>query len=454
MRFKSRKRNYEIDMCNGPLLKKMLIFTIPLILTGVLQLMFNAADIIVLGNFAGKEALAAVGSTGPLINLMVNIFMGLSVGTNVAVAKYYASENKKELSDCIHTSIAVSIISGAFISILGVLLARPMVELMGTPDDVLAGSTLYIRIYFCGMLFNMVYNFGSSILRAIGDTRRPLYFLSIAGIINVILNLIFVVFFRMGVAGVAIATVASQLVSCVLIIRCLLLSDSIWKMSIKKLKISKDKLFEVMKIGLPAGIQGSLFSISNVIIQSSINSFGSVVMAGNAAAGNLEGFVYIAMNAIYQTSITFTSQNMGARKYHRVNKILWLCISIVTIIGVVLGGSFYLFSHQLLSIYNSDPAVIAIGKERMLYVCLPYFICGIMDVMVGQLRGIGYSITPMIVSLLGVCASRIIWIYTIFAQHHTLFMLLITYPLSWTLTASIHLISYFILFKRKIKDRV
>lgn len=441
---------YEIDMCNGPLFKKILIFSLPLMLTGILQLLYNAADIIVVGRYAGSVSLAAVGSTSSLINLIVNVFVGLSIGTSVVVSQNYGAERKKDVSETVHTSIAISIISGVAVGIFGVIMAKPLLCLMGTPDDVLNLAALYMRIYFAGMPATMVYNFGSAILRAVGDTRRPLYFLSIAGVVNVVLNLFFVIVFNMGVAGVALATVIAQCISVALVIGCLLKAEGSIKLIPKNIKIHKDKLIQIAKIGLPAGIQGSIFAISNVLIQSAVNSFGSIVMAGNAAAANIEGFVYTSMNAIYQTSLTFTGQNMGAKKYRRVNKVFLICTAFVVVVGGALGGLAYFGSKGLLSIYSVDPKVIEMGMLRMSIICTTYFLCGFMDVLVGSLRGMGKSILPMLVTILGVCGIRILWIYTVFAQHRTLTTLYISYPISWMVTAAIHLICYIVVVRKLV----
>lgn len=439
---------YEIDMCNGPLLGKMLVFSIPLMLSGVLQLLFNAADIIVVGRFTGRQALAAVGSTGALINLLINVFLGLSIGTNVLVAQYYGARDLKNLSETVHTSVLLSFISSIILVFAGILLAKPMLSLMGTPDDVLDQAAVYMRIYFAGMPVIMFYNFGSAILRAIGDTKRPLYFLLIAGIVNVLLNLFFVIVFQMGVAGVALATVLSQCISAGLVLRCLLLADGPYQVHWKELRLSKSKLLQIIRTGLPAGIQGAIFSISNVLIQSSVNSFGSIAMAGNTAASNLEGFVYTCMNAIYQTSLNFTSQNMGARQYQRIHQILIRALVIVTAVGVGLSIAALPFSRQLLGIYSSDPAVIEYGLSRMSVFFTTYFICGLMDVCCGSIRGLGYSIMPTIVSLAGACGLRILWIFTIFNWSHTLFTLYLSYPVSWGITFVAHLICYGIAMKK------
>lgn len=436
-------------MCNGPLLGKILIFYIPLMLSGVLQLLFNAADIVVVGRYAGSNSLAAVGSTSSLINLLVNLFIGLSVGANVLVARFYGAGKQKELSEMVHTAVLTSIVSGCVLIVLGIALSEPALRLMDTPDDVIGQSVLYMRIYFVGMPFMMAYNFGSAILRAVGDTRRPLYYLLAAGVINVILNLIFVIVFQIGVAGVAIATVISQGVSSALVLRCLMLTDGVYKLDIKQLKIVPDKLVKMLQIGLPAGLQGSLFSISNVLIQSSVNSFGSVAMAGNTAASNIEGFVYTAMNAFHQTAISFTGQNYGAHKIKRIGKILLICQVSVIIVGLLLGNAAYFFSGTLLQLYAPDDMeVIAYGTLRLSIICVTYCLCGMMDVMVGSLRGMGYSIMPMLVSLTGACLFRVVWIYTVFQSYRTLKCLYYSYPISWALTFTVHLICFGVVYWR------
>ncbi len=442
---------YEIDMCNGPLLGKILIFYVPLMLSGVLQLLFNAADIVVVGRFAGSDALAAVGSTSSLINLLVNLFIGLSVGANVLVARFYGAGQKKELSEMVHTAILTSLVSGCILVLLGIILSGPALRLMGTPDDVISQSILYMRIYFVGMPFMMAYNFGSAVLRAVGDTRRPLYYLFLAGIINVVLNLVFVLVFSMGVAGVATATVVSQGVSAALVLRCLMVNDTVYRLELKKLAITKDKLFKMMQIGLPAGLQGSLFSISNVLIQSSVNSFGSLAMAGNTAASNIEGFVYTSMNAFHQTAISFTGQNYGAMKHKRIGRILLICLVSVTLVGLVMGNAAYFFAGTLLKLYSLDEQVIAYGTLRLSIICTTYCLCGMMDVMVGMLRGMGYSIMPMLVSLTGACLFRIIWIARVFSNYHTLVCLYVSYPISWALTFLVHLLCFIVVYSLLLK---
>lgn len=447
----TRSSKYEIDMCNGPLLGKILIFYFPLMLSGVLQLLFNAADIVVVGRFAGSDSLAAVGSTSSLINLLVNLFIGLSVGANVLVARFYGAGQDKELVEVVHTAVLTSLVSGCILILLGVGLAGPALRLMGTPDDVIGKSILYMRIYFVGMPFMMAYNFGSAILRAIGDTRRPLYFLLAAGIINVALNLLFVINFSMGVAGVAAATVISQAVSAALVLRCLVKSDGAYRLDLKQLKIVPDKLVKMIQIGVPAGLQGALFSISNVLIQSSVNSFGSIAMAGNTAASNIEGFVYTSMNAFHQSAISFTGQNFGARKIKRIGKILLICEVSVVIVGLVLGMSAYFFGGTLLQLYSSEQEVIGYGLLRLSIICTTYCLCGMMDVAVGSLRGMGYAVMPMLVSLTGACLFRVVWIYTIFRVYRTLECLYYSYPISWGLTFAVHLACFAVVYHKQLK---
>ncbi len=447
-----KKNKYEVDMCNGPLFRKMIVYAVPLMLSGILQLLFNAADMIVVGRFAGEDALAAVGTTGSLINLLINVFVGLSVGTNVLVARYFGAGQKKELNEIVHTAIATAIVSGVFLVVVGCLLAEPALRLMGTPDNVIDMSVLYMRIYFCGMPVMMLYYFGSAILRAIGDTKRPLYYLLLAGVVNVVLNLIFVIVFHMDVAGVALATVISQAISAALVIRCLIRTDADYRLNLKALKIHRDKFLKMFQIGLPAGLQGALFSVSNVLIQSSVNSFGSIAIAGNTASGNLEGFVYTSMNALYQTSISFTGQNYGARKYKRISKILWISELTVIGVGLIFGNLMYLFSDKLLFLYSDDPAAIEVATLRLSIICTLYFLCGMMDVIVGSLRGMGYAIMPMIVSLSGACIFRIVWVVTIFREINTLKCLYWSYPISWLLTFLVHLLCFIIVYRRLLRS--
>lgn len=446
-----RKKNNEIDMCNGPLLGKIIIFSIPMILSGILQLLYNAADVIVVGRFSGSTALAAVGSTGSLTSLIISLFMGLSVGTSVVVAQYYGAGDWKNVSQAVHTSIATSIISGIIVGIIGFCMAERFLILMDTPGDVLDQAALYMRIYFIGVPASMIYNFGSAILRAAGDTRRPFIFLSLSGLVNVVLNLIFVIAFKMGVAGVALATVISQIISAVLIIICLLQFNGPCRLVLKDIKIYPDKLWKIVKIGLPAGIQSSIFAISNVLIQSSVNSFGSDVMAGNSAASNIEGFIYVSMNSIYNTALTFTGQNVGAKKYDRINRILVICLLTVLSIGLGMGFIALILDEQLLGIYApNNTEVIKYGIIRLNIIARTYFLCGMMEVMVGMLRGMGKSLMPMIVSVLGVCGTRITWILLIFAQNRDLTMLYVSYPVSWFATFAFHFITFLIIKKRVV----
>ena len=448
---KEQSKKYEIDMCNGPLLGKIMIFYIPLMLSGILQLLFNAADIVVVGRFAGNEALAAVGSTSSLTNLIVNLFIGLSVGANVLVARFYGAKQDEELKETVQTAIGTAVAGGVILIILGFFLSKPALGWMGTPEDVINHSVLYMRIYFAGMPFMMVYNFGSAVLRAVGDTKRPLYYLLIAGVVNVVLNLIFVITFSMGVAGVATATVVSQAISAALVVRCLIRTDSAYRLELQGIRIVPDKLLKMVQIGVPAGMQGALFSISNVLIQSSVNSFGSVAMAGNTAASNIEGFVYTAMNAFHQAAISFSGQNYGARKYKRIRKVLLICEVMVVVVGALMGNVAYLFGGTLLKLYTVDPEVIEYGILRMRIICTPYFLCGMMDVAVGALRGMGYAIMPMLVSLTGACLLRVVWIYTIFQSYRTLECLYFSYPISWGLTFAVHLVCFVIVFRKLLK---
>ena len=444
-----RKKKHEMDMCHGPLLSKMIIFAVPLMLSGVLQLAFNAADIMVVGRYVGSTALAAVGSTGSLINLLLNLLMGLSVGTNVIVARFYGAREEGKVSQAVHTSILLSVLCGVVMIGIGILLAEPLLSLMGTPENVLEQAAVYMRIYFAGMPVIMLYNFGSAVLRAVGDTKRPMYFLIIAGVANLIMNLIFVLVFHMGVAGVALATILSQVISAGLVVMCLLRSHSCIRLHLQQLKIHKGILVEIAKVGLPAGLQGMLFNISNVLIQSSINSFGELAMAGNSAGGNIEGFVSICNNAIHQAALCFTSQNYGAKTYSRIRRVRNMGLMLVTVIGGVLGVAVTLGAPVLLKLYVSDPVVIQYGIRKMQFTTAFILFAGMLDVMVGCLRGIGSSLLPMMVSLAGACGFRLIWIFTVFQQFRTLEILYVSYPISWALTGLVQFIC-FLIVSRKI----
>ena len=437
-----------MDMCRGPLAGKILIFSLPLMLSGILQLLFNAADLVVVGQYSGEQALAAVGSTGALTNLIVNAFIGLSVGANVLIARLYGAGEHEQVGKAVHTAIFLSLVCGCVLVVAGLALARPLLELMDTPDDVIDMSVLYMRIIFCGMPASMLYNFGAAILRSMGDTKRPLYYLLIAGIVNVVLNLFFVIVLKMDVDGVALATVISQTLSAALILLCLMRMDGPCRVTLRRLRIHKENAVEIMRIGLPAGLQGCVFSISNVLVQSAVNSFDSIAMAGNTTASNIEGFIYTAMNAVYQAALSFTSQNLGARQYRRINRVLGICLLLVTAVGLVLGAVATLLQTELLNIYSDEQPVIEYGALRMNVIATTYFLCGIMDVCSGMMRGLGYSVLPMIVSLTGACGLRVLWIYTIFASHRTLTVLYISYPVSWAITAAAHLICYWIARRR------
>ncbi len=449
---KRQKKSYEMNMCEGPLVGKMLVFTIPLMFSGILQLLFNAADTIVVGRYAGSEALAAVGSTTSLINLLVNMFMGLSVGANILISRYYGEKKEEDIKETVHTSLTVAALAGVVLAVVGNVFAKPLLVLMGSPEDVVDLAAVYVKIYFMGMPVLLIYNYGAAILRAIGDTKRPLYYLTAAGVVNVVLNLIFVIKFDMSVAGVALATVIAQCVSVALLLNCMCRMEGSCRLELKKLGIHKEKAWLLLRHGLPAGLQGSVFSFSNVLIQSSINSFGSVAMAGSSAAANVEGFIYTAMNSFQQTALCFTSQNLGGGKYDRINKVFRNSVLMVAFVGIVMGGGCYFFGEELLSIYSSDPEVISYGLTRFRWIGIPYFLCGIMDVLVGMLRGLGYAVVPMFVSIIGACGFRILWIATVFAQYHSLDVLFSSYCISWILTGGTHLICFIVVWKKLKKQ--
>lgn len=446
-------RKYEIDMCSGSVLGKMLLFALPLMCSSILQLLFNAADIVVVGRFAGDNALAAVGSNTALINLLTNIFVGLSVGSNVLTAQYYGAKRSDDLRETVHTSMLLSLYCGLLLTVVGLVGAPRLLELMKAPPEVLDLAVLYLRIYFLGMASTMIYNFGSAILRAVGDTKRPLYYLLGAGIVNVLLNLFFVIVCRLGVAGVAMATVISQTISAALVVRCLIMERGGIQLELKELAISKEKLGKIMQIGLPAGFQGTVFSLSNVVIQSAVNSFGNIAVAGNSAAANIEGFVYMAMNAFHQATISFTSQNYGARAYRRIYKILFAGELCVIVTGLLLGNLAVFFGETLLGIYSPSAEVIAAGMVRLKVICTLYALCGVMDVLVGALRGIGYSIIPMVVSLVGACGLRLVWIATVFRmpEYHSLFTVYLSYPITWTITLTVHAVTFALAARKALR---
>ena len=441
------------QILSGSIFKNLLLFTIPIILTGVFQLFYNAADIIVVGRFAGSNSLAAVGSTSSITHLFINLFIGLSGGTSVCVAQFVGGKEKENLEKIVHTSMAIAIIGGMVMMIVGVLFAGKVLELMKTPEDIIAEATLYMRIIFLGFPVNLIYNFGAAILRAEGDTKTPLIYLTISGIFNVVLNLIFVILFKMKAEGVGFATIISQFISAFLIVRHLTMIDSDCKLTLKNIRVCKNIRLRILKIGVPAGIQSMIFSISNVLIQSSINSFGSVVVAGNSAASNLEGFAYTAMNSMYQSVVTFVGQHVGAKKISRIKKIVKTGCLQVVLIGAVSSGLLLIFAHPLLNLYApGDEAVIAAGINRFSVILSSYFLCGIMEVAVAGSRGMGESFMPMIISIIGVCGIRILWIYTIFEIFKTPFSVYISYPVSWFITGVLQLIICSKVLKKQLKN--
>ncbi len=421
-----------------------MLFAVPLMFSSILQLLFNAADIVVVGRFAGDNSMAAVGSVASLVNLLVNFFMGLSVGANVMAARYFAAKNENELSKTVHTAIFISFIGGVILSFVGFFFSRSLLELMNSPADIIDLAALYLKIFFLGMPANLAYNFGSALLRAVGDTRRPLYYLSFAGVVNVILNLIFVIQFHMGVAGVAVATVVSQCISAVLVLRCLAKENGGMQLCLSKLRLDSSKLVQIMKVGLPASFQGILFSLSNVVIQSTVNGFGEVVVAGASASSNIENFVYVSMNSVYQATISFCSQNAGVGNFKRVRRVTLTGVIYTAVVGIVLGMLGVWQGKNLISIYSTSPEVIETGYIRLSLLLSLYFLCGMMDTMVGALRGIGYSMAPMIVSLIGVCGLRILWIATIvqIPRFHTIEMVYASYPVTWIITLTAHIICF------------
>lgn len=444
----------QIDMTRGPLFHNIISYTIPIMLTGFLQLLFNAADLIIVGQFCGSISVAAVGATGAITNLIVNLFIGLSVGTGVAVAQALGAENNQKVHRAIHTAIPTAIVGGVILTIVGVLFSETFLRWMDTPENVLPLSALYMKIYFAGIIFMMLYNFCASILRASGDTKSPLIFLTIAGVINVALNVVFVTVFDLNVAGVALATTISQAVSAILVVIALIKRTDACRLQFSKLRFYKDELLQIIKVGLPAGIQGSLFSISNVVIQSSINSFGEIVMSGNAAALNIEGFMFVCLNAFHQTALNFTGQNIGANQYKRAKKVFLLCMLSVFVIGLVVSISVYLLGPYLLKIYLPDSVeAVSFGMLRLKCLCLAYCLLGMMDVSGGGLRGMGVSFAPMVISVLGVCGIRIGWIYTVFQipEFHTPEYLYMSYAISWGITFVAQTVAYFITYNKKKK---
>lgn len=450
--FELAKNKYEIDMVNGTIMPKLITFAIPLMLSGILQLLFNAVDIIVVGRFSGSQSLAAVGSTSSLINMLTNLFIGISLGANVLAARFYAAGKHKEMSETVHTSILTALISGVLMIFVGIFFSRPALELMDTPSDVIELATLYMRIYFVGMPFFMLYNYGAAILRAVGDTKRPLIFLVVSGVTNACLNLLLVIVFKMDVAGVAIATVISQMISCILVLTCLYKTDAVYQFRFKKLRIKWEYLGQIFRIGIPAGIQSTLISFSNVLLQSSVNSFGSIAMAGYTAANNVLSFLYMGANSITQACMSFTSQNYGARKPKRMDKVLIDGLILQVVICLTLGVLAYVFGNQVSNIYTDDPNVIKCSVEILALTTVPYFLCGFMDTFPGVLRGMGRSTVPMILCLLGTVGVRILWIYCFFPHNRTLGYLFVSYPVSWIATIVMQLIYYIFIRKEVHKE--
>lgn len=442
---------YSLDMTKGPFLKKILRFSLPLVLTGLLQMIYNTADVIVVGRFAGGTALAAVGATGSLVHLILNIFLGMSMGSGVMTAKYIGAKDEDSVKRCVHSAMLLSILSGIFVAIFGFVFSEQLLVMMDSPSDVLPLSKLYLQIFFLGAPAGMVFNFGASIVRATGDTKKPLLILSLSGIVNIVLNLILVINFHMSVAGVAIATIVSQYISATVIVIVLLKMQNACKLHPKKLRFHKEELKRILYVGIPAGIQNSLFSVSNVIIQTTVNSFGSVAMAGIAAGSNIDSLIYTCTNAISQTTMTFSSQNFGAKKYENFNKIYFRCVLLTIIIGGGMGALGVVFKDFLVGIFSTDPAVIEIGAQRLTLILPFYFFCSLMDVGAGQLRGMGKSVLPMLVSLLGGCGLRLLWIFVFFPKNPTLIYLYYAYPISWTITFVVLFVCYFIVRKQIIK---
>ena len=445
-------KKQEMDMTSGSILNKMIVFTIPVVLTGILQLLYNAADIAVVGKFAGKEALAAVGAATPLANLLLNFFIGLSAGSNVVLANSCGEGNEKKISDTVHTSILLSIICGILFGIIGLIFSKPMLLLMNTPKDTLELADVYIKILFLGMPASLVYNFGAAMLRAIGDTKRPLYFLIITGVVNVVLNLVLVIVFKMSVAGVAIATIISQYISAILILIRFAKSSGSYKLNLKKMKFAKKELSRILALGIPSGIQSTVFSISNTIIQSAINGFGSVAVAGNSISLNIEGFVYTAGNAVSQATISFTGQNFGAGKMDRIKKVFIYGCAISSAITLLLSGLAIIFIEPLSKIYTSSAEVIEYSVLRMYWIGPAYILCAVMDIILGSFRGMGKSFTSMVSCILGVCGIRIVWVFTVFKLFPTLPVLYSSYTASWIGTTIILLIVLSKTFKKVAKQ--
>lgn len=441
----------SVDMTTGAILPKMLMTALPLMASGVLQLLFNAADVVVVGRYASEHSLAAVGTTCALVNLITNLFVGLSIGANTIASFYYGAKDTEKLSRTVHNSMLLSLIGGAVLTVVGVVFAKTFLVWMQTPPEALDLATRYIQVYFSGVVPIMVFNFGSSLLRAKGDTKRPLYYLTFAGVVNVALNLLFVIVFKMDVGGVALATILSQALAAALIVRCMRLENDAFRLCLSLMKVDRSIMFEILRSGIPAGVQGTVFALSNVVIQSSVNGFGPIVMAGSAAAQNVEGFVWVSMYAFSQVAMTFSGQNAGARRYDRLNRITLVTLGCAFVTGLILGNFCSVFGPELVTIYDARPEVVVSGVTRFRLVCRYYCLCGMMDGMVGVIRGLGVSITPTIVSLLGACGLRLVWIFTVFqlTEFHTEYFLFLSYPVSWLVTFLAHVVCYFYI-RRKL----
>ena len=449
----SNSRTQTVDMVNGSLLKNIWIFSVPLMLTNLVQMMFNAADVVVVGRFAGQQALAAVGATGSLCFLLIALFNGLSVGSNVVIARYLGAHDYGKVEKSVHTSIAMAIISGLFLMVFGYFVSGPLLQMMSTPSDIIDLSELYMRIYFVGTLFTITYNFGAAILRSIGDTKRPLYFLLASGLIKVLLSLLFVIVFQWGVAGVAISTAIGQAIAAVLVCGTLIREKSSIHLDFRKLSIDLSMAGDIIKIGVPAGVQGMVFALSNVVIQSSINSFNSsVIVAGNSAANNVENFVYIGMSAFTQACITFTSQNIGANKLKRVGEIFKQSMILTSISAAAIGFLAWFFGETFLGFYTSDPAVVEAGMVRLFWVTMPLWLNGVLDVFVCSMRGMGKSTGPTILTILGICGVRLTWIWTMFAAYNSLEVIYMCFPISWIITSIVLGIYWYRCYRKLMKN--
>ena len=447
-----KTNKYEIDMCNGTIMDKLISFSLPLMLSSILQLMFNAVDIIVVGRFSSSRALAAVGATTALINIFTNLFIGISLGVNVLAARYFAAGRDREMSEAVHTAITLALISGVVMAFVGAGMSGTALDLMDTPGDVIGLSAVYMRIYFMGMPFFMLYNYGAAVLRAVGDTKRPLLFLIAAGLANVVLDLLLVIVIPLGVAGVAIGTVVSQMISCILVLRCLYRSEGSYQLRFSKLMLRWVYLKRIFQVGIPAGIQSTVINFSNALLQSSVNSFGSTAMAGYTAANNILGFLYVSVNAVTQACMSFTSQNYSVGKQKRMDRVLLDCILLSTGVAAVLGIGAYVFGSQILRIYTAETDVIQCGLEILSITTVPYFLCGIMDLIPGALRGMGHSAVPMVLSVIGTVGTRIVWIYMFFPRNRSLHFLFISYPGSWIITIAMQAVCFWFVRRRICRE--